>query len=390
VTLALAGRVLAGRRLARAEVAVGDGRIAARAPRSARRVLPEGWIVAPGLVDLQVNGYAGLEADAGSEALAAIAAALPEAGVTAFCPTVISRPEAGYRRAAAALAGCANWPPRAWPIGTTPAARVLPPHLEGPFLAPGRAGVHPAGALRDPSPEAVDRLLEAFAPAVVTLAPERPGALAAIRRIAGRGVVASAGHTEADAGEGRAAIDAGARLMTHALNAMDGIASRRPSALAAFLADPRPSVSLIADGVHVAPEVAAVLARAAGRRLVLVSDAVAAAGAPPGRYRLGRRAIASDGRRVAWRGRLAGSALGLDEGPRTLRGAGIGAAAALAAASWAPRRLLGLPAGLRPGEPADLVVLDADLAPRLTLVGGVVAHADDALPFDVPPVGTPV
>jgi N-acetylglucosamine-6-phosphate deacetylase len=160
--------------------------------------------------------------------------------------------------------------------------------------------------------------------------------------------------------------------------------------VAAFLADPRPCVSLIADGLHVAPEVAAVIARAAGRRLVLVSDAVAAAGAPPGRYRLGRRAIASDGRRVAWRGRLAGSALGLDEGPRTLRGAGIGSAAALAAAALAPRRLLGLPAGLRAGEPADLVVLDPGLRPRLTLVGGVVAHADDALPFDVPPVGTPV
>jgi N-acetylglucosamine-6-phosphate deacetylase len=390
VTLSLAGRVLTGRGLAAGEVGVADGRIAAGAPRRARRALPEGWIVAPGMVDLQVNGYAGAEADAGPEALAAIAAALPAAGVTAFCPTLVSRPEGGYRRAAAAMAGCANWPPRAWPIGTSPAARVLPPHLEGPFLAPGRAGVHPVSALRDPSPEAVDRLLDAFAPAVVTLAPERPGALEAIGRIARRGVVASVGHTAADARAGRAAIEAGARLMTHALNAMDGIASRRPSALAAFLADPRPGVSLIADGVHVAPEVAAVVARAAGRRLVLVSDAVAPAGAPPGRYRLGRRTIVSDGHRVEWRGRLAGSALGLDEGPRTLRGAGIGAGAALAAATAAPRRLLGLPAGLARGDPADLVVLDPALTPHLTLVGGVVAHADPALPFDVPEVGSRV
>jgi N-acetylglucosamine-6-phosphate deacetylase len=119
-----------------------------------------------------------------------------------------------------------------------------------------------------------------------------------------------------------------------------------------------------------------------------VSDAVAPAGAPPGRYRLGRRTIVSDGRRVRWRGRLAGSALGLDEGPRTLLSAGIGAAAALAAATWGPRRLLGLPA-LRPGDPADLVVLDPALAPRLTLVGGVVAHADPGLPFDVPERGAP-
>ena len=112
-------------------------------------------------------------------------------------------------------------------------------------------------------------------------------------------------------------------------------------------------------------------------------------GRPPGRYRLGRRAIVSDGRRVEWRGRLAGSALGLDEGARTLSGAGVGVAAALAAAAWAPRRLLGLP-GLGLGAPADLVVLDPSLVPRLTLVGGVVAHADAALPFDVPEVGSPV
>jgi len=389
VTLALAGRVLSGRRLTRGELAVADGRIADGAPRGARRALPDGWIVAPALVDLQLNGYAGVEVDGGPEALARIAAALPAIGVTAFCPTLISRSEAGYRRAATALSGCANWPPREWPIGTSPAARVLGVHLEGPFLAPERAGVHPVVALRDPTPGGVDRLLEAFAPAIVTLAPERPGGLEAVRRIARRGVVASVGHTEADARTGRAAIAAGARLLTHALNAMPGIESRRPSALAAFLADPRPCVSLIADGVHVAPEVAAVVARAAGRRLVLVSDAVAAAGAPPGRYRLGRRAVVSDGRRVEWRGRLAGSALGLDEGARTLSGAGVAAAAALTAATWAPRRLLGLP-GLEPGAPADLVVLDASLVPRLTLVGGVVALADAALPFDVPEVGAPV
>jgi N-acetylglucosamine-6-phosphate deacetylase len=388
VTLGLAGRVLVGRRLARGEVAVANGRIAAGAPARARRTLPEGWIVAPGLVDLQLNGFAGVEVDQGPEALEAIAAALPAQGVTAFCPTLVSRSAAGYRRAAGALGRRANWHSGTRPIGTPLGARVLGVHLEGPFLAPARAGVHPPAALRDPVPEEVDRLLGAFAPAIVTLAPERPGALEAVRRIARAGVVAAVGHTDADARVGRAAIDAGARLLTHALNAMPGIESRAPSALAAFLADPRPRVSLIGDGVHVAPEVAAAVARAAGPRLVLVSDAAAPAGAPPGRYRLGGRTVVSDGRRVEWRGRLAGSARALDAGPRTLAGAGLGAAAALAAATRAPRRLLGLPAALAPGAPADLVVLDAGLVPRLTLVGGVVAHADPALPFDVPEPGS--
>jgi N-acetylglucosamine-6-phosphate deacetylase len=390
MTLVLAGRVLHGRRLAPGEVAVAGGAIAAGGPRRARRELPEGWIVAPGLVDLQVNGYAGREVDGGAEALAAICAALPAAGVTAFCPTLVSRSPAAYRRAARALSPVAKWPAGGRPIGTPGSARALGVHLEGPFLSDARPGVHPPGALRDPSPAEVDRLLAAFSPAIVTLAPERRGGLAAVRRIRRAGAVAAVGHTEAGAATGRAAIDAGARLLTHALNAMRGIEGRRPSALAAFLADPRPAVSLIGDGVHVGPEAAAVIARAAGARLVLVSDAVAAAGAPPGRYRLAGRMISRDGRRVEWRGRLAGSGHGLDEGPRTLVAAGVGPAAALAAAAVAPRRLLGLGPPLRGGAPADLVVLDPALVPRLTLVGGRVGHADEGLPFDVPRVGAPV
>ena len=389
MALVLAGRVLAGPRLVRGEVAVLDGCVAAAGARGARRALPAGWVIAPGFVNLQVNGFAGVEVDDGPEALGAVARALTRVGVTAFCPTLISRSPAAYRRAAAALGPGANWHSGARPIGTPAAARRLGVHLEGPFLNPARPGAHPRAALRDPDPGELDRLLADFVPAIVTLAPELPGGLEAVRRVARRGVVAAVGHSEADADAGRAAIGAGARLMTHALNAMRGIESRRPSALVAFLADRRARVCLIGDGVHVAPEVAVAVARAAGRRLVLVSDAVAPAGAPPGRYRLAGRAVESDGRRVLSRGRLAGSALGLDQGPRTLAGAGLGAAAALAAAAWAPRRLLGLP-GLAPGDPADLVVLDAALVPRLTLVGGVVAYADPRLPFDLPDRGRAV
>ena len=379
MALALEGRVLRGRRLEPGEVSVAAGRIAMRGrPRGARRVLPDGWVVAPGLVDLQVNGYAGAEVGDDPDALAAVAAALPAAGVTAFCPTLISRPEAAYRRAAAALARV-RWP--------SAGARPLGVHLEGPFLAPSRTGAHPVDALREPSPERLERALRDFAPAIVTLAPELPGGLDAIGRIAAAGAVAAIGHTEADSAQGRAAIAAGARLATHALNAMRGVERRDPSALVAFVADPRARISLIGDGVHVAPEVAGVLARATGARLVLVSDAISAAGMPPGRYRLGGLEVESDGLMAVRGGRLAGAVAGLDRGPRTLVVAGVARAAALAAATAAPRRLLGLPTGLAPGEPADLVVLDADLVPRLTLVDGIVAHADPALPFDVPERG---
>ena len=306
MTLRLAGPVLRAGRLEPGEVTVADGRILAGPEGRDPRRLPEGWVVAPGLVNLQVNGFGGAEVDEDPGALAAVARALPSAGVTAFCPTLVSRSAAAYGRAAAALAA-AEWP--------AAGARPLGVHLEGPFLA--RPVPNPAAALRPPAPEELERLLAAFSPAIVTLAPELPGALEAIARIALAGAVAAVGHTEADAETGRRAIAAGARLITHALNAMRGIESRAPSALTAFVLDRRVRVSLIADGVHVAPEVAAVLARAAGRRLVLVSDATAAAGAPPGRYRLGGREIVSDGATARIGGRLAGSAAGLDAGPRT-------------------------------------------------------------------------
>ncbi|MGE4031116.1 MAG: amidohydrolase family protein, partial [Thermoleophilia bacterium] len=347
---------------------------AADAPRGAVRRLPDGWLVAPGFVDLQVNGFGGAEIGDDPDQIVAVASALPRAGVTAFCPTLVSRDDAGYRRAARALAAAAP-PPGA--------ARMLAPHLEGPFLNPARHGAHDPAVLRDPDPEAVERLLALLPPAILTLAPELPGGLAATRRAA-RSCVVAIGHTEADAALGREAVAAGARLVTHALNAMRGIVSREPSALAAALAGGRAHVSLIADGVHVAPEVAVTIARAAGPRLVLVSDASAPAGAPPGRYRLGPREVVSDGVRVTDGGTLAGSARGLGDGPGVLAGAGLLRAAAVAAAATAPRRLLGLPgAALAPGDPADLVVLDERLVPRLTLVAGEVAWAAPDLPFEV-------
>ena len=377
MALSLAGRVLRGGRIVEGVVAIVEGRIGP-GPEGEARTLPAGWLVCPGFVDLQVNGFGGAEVGDDPLALAAVAEALPSSGVTAFCPTLVSRAPDAYRRAATAMKRVGV------PIH---AARPLGVHLEGPFLAPTRPGAHDRGALRDPSPEAVDRLLDAFAPTIITLAPELPGGLEATRRIARSRCVVAVGHTEADAAVGRAAIAAGARLVTHALNAMRGIESREPSALVAFLADPRAHVSLIADGIHVDPAVAAVLARAAGRRLVLVSDAVAAAGAPAGRYPLGGRRVVSDGERVLWEGRLAGSALGLDRGPATLVAAGLAPSAALYAATEAPRALLGLPRGLTRGEAADIVVLDPGLVPRLTLVGGRVAFADPGLPFAVPGVG---
>jgi len=366
--LLLRGAVLRGGRIVPGEVAVRDGRIAAAAAGSPARLLPAGWVVAPSPVDLQVNGYAGAEVGDDPEALAQVARGLARDGVAAFCPTLVSRGDAAYRRAARALEAV-RWP--------DDGARPLGVHLEGPFLAPRRAGAHRPSALRAPGGDALDRLLALFRPRIVTLAPELPGATEAVRRLRRAGVVVALGHTEATAGQVRDAVAAGARLVTHALNAMPGLTARGPATLAAAALDRRVHVAVIADGVHVGPEALAALARLAGRRLVLVSDAVAAAGAPAGRYALAGRWLTSDGRRVTdGRGALAGSARPLLDGPATLAAAGVGRAAALAAACAAPRRVLDLGDPLAPGAPADLVVVDEAGRLRISLRAGRAVRGD--------------
>lgn len=339
------------------------------------RCLPPGWTVAPGLVDLQVNGFAGAEVGDDPDQIAAVARTLPSVGVTAFCPTLVTRSDAAYKRAARALAST-PWPQTG--------ARSLGVHLEGPFLNPTRAGAHAAVRMRDPAPDVVERLATLFTPSIWTLAPERRGALKAITWLAAKGVAVGCGHTEAGADQARAAIDAGARLLTHALNAMPGITARGPGPVGAFLAHPEAMVSLIGDGAHVSPELCALVAGAAGRRLILVSDATAATAAPAGRYPLGERTITSDADAATIEGRLAGGMVPLWRGVANLVAWGVPHRDALAAATTNPRRLLNARANA-----GDRVVLDEGLMPRLTLVGGYVAFADPALPFDVPEVGSP-
>jgi len=372
----ITGAVLERGHIRAGEVAVRDGVIAPTAGRGARRLrLPEGWIVAPGFWDLQVNGFAGLEIGEDPEAIAGVAAALPAQGVTGFCPTLVSRTPAAYRRAAAALAAV-RWPAHG--------ARNLGVHLEGPFLSLTRFGAHPSRALAAPAPARLAALVDTFRPRILTLAPELEGGLAAVAALRRVGVIPAVGHTEADAELCAQAIALGARLLVHAFNAMPGISARAPGPVGAFLQAPRTHLAVIADGVHVAEPTLAVLAGAAGRRLIAVSDAVAAAGAPAGTYALAGRQVVSDGRAVRDRaGRLAGSATGLGDAAAALHRAGRGRAAALGAVIAAPRRLLGAQAPLAPGQAADLVILDEALRPRATLIGGAVAWQDPADGIDV-------
>jgi len=253
-------------------------------------------------------------------------------------------------------------------------------HLEGPWLSTVRCGAHQPALMRDPDTAEIDRVLEAAAGTIrmITIAPEREGALAAIERIVDAGMVAAVGHTDASYEQTRAAIEAGATVATHLFNAMRPINTREPGPVIALLEDPRVTVELITDGVHVDPALYRHVSRSAGPdRLSLITDALSAAGMRDGTYRLGPLAVElADGvARVAGTQTIAGSTATMDHQFRfAVRHSGLGRDEALMAAvrqaSVNPARALGLPAkGLAAGGTADLVILDDDLQ-----VTGVLRH----------------
>jgi len=245
-------------------------------------------------------------------------------------------------------------------------------HLEGPWLSTKRCGAHQPSLMRDPDPHEIDRVLAAGGGAVrmVTVAPERDGALAAIRQLVAAGVVAAVGHTEATYDQTRAAIDAGATVGTHLFNAMRPVDRREPGPVVALLEDPRVTVELITDGVHVAPAIYRHVTRSVGPdRVSLVSDAMAATGMADGRYYLGPLAVdvVSGVASVAGTNTIAGSTATMDRVFRfAVQHCGLPGDEALELAvrqsSLNPARALGLPAdGLVPGAKADVAVLDSDL-----------------------------
>lgn len=328
--------------------------------------LPTGTL-APGLVDLQVNGFFGYDmVDADEAGWHTVVSRLPETGVTSFLPTFITAP---VRTQAEALRRARDLLP-GLPAGT----RVLGVHLEGPFLSEKRKGAHNAAHLTDPTPEAVAALLETGLVKLVTLAPERNGALAAVRTLTEAGVLVSVGHSDASAEQVAEAADAGARMVTHIFNAQSGVHHREPGVAAQALVDPRLSPGLILDLHHVAPLVAELVFRAAGGRVVLVTDAASSAGMPPGTYELGGEPITmpEQGPPLRADGTLAGSGLRLDEAIGNAVRIGVGLADAVDAATRVPADLIGRPdlGRIAPGAAADLVWLGPDHRARTTWVGG--------------------
>ena len=322
-------------------------------------------IIAPGFIDLQVNGFAGHDAATGVEAVRQIARRLPETGVTGFLPTIITAP----------LRDAASFPAVAAEVAEADGsgARVLGAHLEGPFLNPEKKGCHDGSLMIEPSPEHLKAIL-ATPPRLITMAPELLGGLDAVRRLTQAGVLVSAGHSMATYEEGCAAVATGVRFGTHLFNAMSPLDHRAPGLPGALLSAGDVVTGLIADGYHVHEELLRIaIARKGKGGIALTTDQVAAAGMPPGRYQLGGREVISDGRTVRRvEGMLAGSVATMPQLIRVAADlAGSSLLAALTMASLTPARVLGLPLGrIAPGAPADLVVLGHDLRVRATLVAG--------------------
>jgi len=346
--------------------------------RGAEELDAGGGYICPGFIDGHVHGGGGADVmDATAEAIAQLARTHAVHGTTRLVATTMSAPLEHLLDVAAAVRPM---------VGVdTGGARVLGVHLEGPYLNPARRGAHNAAYLRPPDPAELERLYEALGRALVTvtLAPELPGAEAAIRWLAGRGVNVSIGHTAATYEQALAAVDAGARAATHAFNAMEGLHHRAPGCLGAVLVDGRVRAELIADGVHVHPGAMRLLYRCKGAAgVMLVTDGMRAVGCPPGEYLLGDLpVVVRDGqaRLKDDPAALAGSVLTMAEAVRVMvRSVGVPLVEAVGMATWTPAEGLGVAGSLgrlSPGYEADLVVLDEDLAVRMTMVAGEVVFS---------------
>ncbi|RBI82875.1 N-acetylglucosamine-6-phosphate deacetylase [Rhodosalinus halophilus] len=327
-----------------------------------------GGILAPGFVDLQVNGGAGLmlgEAG-GVDDLRRIAEAHARRGATAILPTLISDTPDATERAVALVAEAVR--------AGVPGIAGL--HLEGPHLDPRKAGAHDPRHLRPMEADDLDRLQSAAAalPALmVTLAPEA-ATEAQVRALAGSGAVVALGHSGCDAATARRYVDAGARVVTHLFNAMAPMGHRAPGLAGAALSEGRLDAGVIADGHHVDPLMlgVAMRAKAGPGALFLVSDAMAPAGTEAARFELGGRAVRrAGGRLVLSDGTLAGADLDLARAVRVMTAAGAAPEGALAMATAIPARVAGLDAGaIAPGTAADLVHLDDGLNLQAVWRGG--------------------
>jgi N-acetylglucosamine-6-phosphate deacetylase len=335
-------------------VATGRG---PEAPFASRRIDVGGRWLVPGFIDLHCHGGGGHSFENGQREIRHALATHRQQGTTRSLVSLVAGP---LESLATSLSGIADL------VDDDPL--VLGAHLEGPFLDPAHRGAHNGQFLRDPQPARVDELIGAARTSLrmVTIAPELPNALETIDVLVAAGVTVAIGHTAATYELARAAFDRGARVLTHAFNAMEGIHHRAPGPVVAAFDDPRVTLELILDGLHVHPRIASLAFESAPGRVALVTDAMAAAGSSDGDYQLGMLAVTVRDGLAVLRGTdtIAGSTLTLDRALRNaITLAGQSPRDAVAAVTQVPARALGLERHhglLSAGHAADAVILDHD------------------------------
>ncbi len=385
VTVLLARQLLTPlERIEEAALVIEDGIISAVGPREAISLPPNARaidygdaILTPGLIDIHIHGAAGHDVMEGAdESLSAIERLLARHGVTSYCPTTVTAPMDETLDSIEKLAAAVRNASRA----SDPArAQALGIHLEGPFLSHARRGVHSPMYLRPASPAIFEQMWDAAAGQIrmLTIAPELAGAIDVITDAAGRGVCISIGHSNADLAQATAGIRAGARHATHTFNAMRRMDHRDPGILGAVLTSDALTADIIADGLHVQPEVVDVFLRAKGvERAVLITDAISAAGMPDGTYRLGSYVVQVREGRCESHGKLAGSVLTLDRAVRNaMRFARLSFQDSLRLATLNPACVLGLEdrkGVLKVGADADVAVFSPSGEIQHTIVRGMV------------------
>ncbi|MGV8895546.1 MAG: N-acetylglucosamine-6-phosphate deacetylase [Rhodoglobus sp.] len=315
------------------------------------------WLV-PGFVDLHCHGGGGHSFEGDAREIQAAIATHRAHGTTRSVLSLVANPVAQLCTSLGIIADlCVE------------DSTILGSHLEGPFLAEARKGAHNPAYLRAPTPQQLEQLIDAGRGTLrqVTIAPELDGAREAIDVLVEASVVVAIGHTEADFELAQRSFDRGARILTHAFNAMAGIHHRAPGPVVAAFEDDRVTIEIILDGHHVHPDVAKLAFHSAPGRVALITDAMAAAGSTDGQYRLGSLDVTvRDGLALlSGGGSIAGSTLTQDAAFRmAVHGAGIEPAVAIAALTSTPAKALGLDhrlGALKTGYAADAVILDHSL-----------------------------
>jgi N-acetylglucosamine-6-phosphate deacetylase len=364
------GKALTPDGLVQTDISVSDGLLVLGEVDGSRVVDIEGATVIPGLIDVQINGGWGHDFTSEPESIWEVGKRLPETGVTSFVPTIVSSPYEVIDRAIEVL--------MQGPPGGYSGAEVLGAHVEGPWISPEYRGAHNLDYLRLPDLDIAERWARSGVVRMVTIAPELEGATEVAAMLDASGVLVAAGHTAARFETASAALEGSWKGVTHLFNQMSQFHHREPGMVGAALTSNRPC-GLIVDGVHSDPGAVQLAWQLLGPdRMILITDAMQAAGLGVGTYLLGdsEGTVGSHGPRTA-DGKLAGSTLTMNRAVSNLEAwTDATFAQAVRCATVIPANLLNLTdrGAIRSGRRADLTALDGNQEVVFTLVSGDVAY----------------